>query len=312
MRCATLLLACLACPAWAADGHYDLGGPCQDVRGPGQFSEIRQARNSGDWSRVIELEKASVRAMCGNAYRWFELADALLDAHRPAEALAVLQEMDSRGFDVNPALIGGMHPGVEAFVKTPAFRTSPLGLKIGQLMKASDERRARYREELKKLSPDQKPPDDYVSKGACPFECCRYGNWSVLEDTELVAEPGSRRVVGKAAKGTRVVGLTGEVHLKPEPVVVLKDGELPKDSIAFVLDNLGEGYARVYTRGKIVEVFVGVADYCLRVSDGCWGEQLLPPNERKEPVWWVKVRLPNGVIGWTDKPDRFGDKDACG
>jgi hypothetical protein len=38
----------------------------------------------------------------------------------------------------------------------------------------------------------------------------------------------------------------------------------------------------------------------------------VPPSERKDPVWWVKVRLPNGVTGWTDKPDHFGNKDACG
>ena len=133
----------------------------------------------------------------------------------------------------------------------------------------------------------------------------------MLEDTELVAAPGSKRIVGKANKGGRAVGLTGEVHLKPEPVVVLTDGDLPKGSIAFVLDYGGEGYGHVYTKGKIVDTFLGVADYCFRTSESCWGEFLFPTAKRNAQVWWVKVRLSNGVIGWTDKADNFRDTDAC-
>jgi len=128
----------------------------------------------------------------------------------------------------------------------------------------------------------------------------------------LVAAPGGKRVVGNAKRGARVVGLTGEVHLKPEPVVVLGDGDLPKGSIAFVLDYQGEGFGHVYTHGKIVSVFLGYEDYCFRFSESCWGETLLPSSERKPQVWWVKVKLANGIIGWTDKPDNFDGKDGCG
>ena len=297
---------------WVADGQYDLGGPCKDVAGPGVLPKIWEAKKSGSWDRVIELEKASVRDGCSIEYRWHELVSALVEAHRQTEAVQVLQEMDSRDFELNPSIIGRMHPDVEKFMEGPVFQQSPVGIKIEQLKRTANERRAKYREALKKLPPDQKPSDNYIAKGVCPFECCRYGKWTVLEDTDLVAAPGSKRVVGKAKKGGRVVGITGEVHLKPEPVVVLLDGDLPKDSIAFVLDYEGEGYGHVYTRGRIIDVFLGVADYCFRVSGSCWGETLLPSSERKEPVWWVKVRLANGVIGWTDQADSFGDKDTCG
>jgi hypothetical protein len=108
------------------------------------------------------------------------------------------------------------------------------------------------------------------------------------------------------------MGLTGEVHLKPEPVLVLTAGDLPKDSIAFVLDYVGEGYGNVYSHGKVVQTFLGYAKYCFQPSQSCWGETLLPPQERKKPVWWVKLRLPNGVVGWSDKTENFGNKDACG
>ena len=119
-------------------------------------------------------------------------------------------------------------------------------------------------------------------------------------------------MVGKARKGARVFADTGEVHLKPEPAAVLKGGDLPENSIAFILDYEGEGFANIYTQGKVVSTIVAFGDYCIPVSESCQGEFLLPANERREPVWWVKVRLANGVTGWTDKPGRFGNMDACG
>jgi hypothetical protein len=217
--------------------------------------------------------------------------------------------MDSRGFEVNPALVNPDFPEVVKFMSSKEFETSPLGLKIGRLEKISDERREKFRKILNSMPATEKPPENYVAKGVCPFECCRYGNWSVLENTELVASPSSHRVVATARKGSRVVALTGEVLLRPEPVIVLTGGELPKNSIAFVLDYAGEGYGHVYTRGKVVETFLAYAKYCFRPSESCWGETLVP--EEKEQVWWVKIRLANGIVGWTDKTDDFGDKDAC-
>jgi len=307
-----LLVGSLTGSLWAAQQQFDLGGACSAAVSPGPFSQLREAKKGGNWDRVIEVAKQNVREGCGVEYRWGELVNALLEAHRPAEALQALQEMDSRGFDLNPSAIDSGQEELKAFMEAPLFKASPVGRKVEQLKRISDERRDRYREVLKTIPPSQRPPDDYVAKGVCPFECCHYGNWTALEDTELVATPGGKRVVGKAAKGNRVVGLTGEVHLRPEPVVVLTAGALPKDSIAFVLDYGGEGYGHVFTRGKVVDVFLGYGEYCFRPSEDCWGETLLPAKERKKQVWWVQVRLANGATGWTDKPENFGGKDACG
>jgi hypothetical protein len=230
--------------------------------------------------------------------------------------------MDARGFDVNLPLLGEYFPEIVKFIESKEFGASPLGLKVRRIENISDERRIKFQQELSRMPASEKPPDNYVAKGACPFECCRYGNWTVLEDTDLVSSPGSSRIVGRARKGSRAVGLTGEVHLTPEPVVVLTapepDGvltadELPKNSIAFILDYAGEGYSHVYTQGKVVVVRThsSYAKYCYRLSEDCWGETLLPSKERKEPIWWVKVRLPNGIVGWTEKTDNFGEKDGC-
>ncbi len=267
--------------AWTAQRHYDLGGPCENQPRWNGWKEIRNAEKAGEWDRAVALQKEAVRAGCGIQYRWYGLVNALVKAHRPAEASGILQQMDSRGFEINPAFIDTEFPEVAKFMESKEFDASPLGLKIKRLEKISDERRAKFREALSAMPANEKPPENYVAKDVCPFECCRYGNWTVLEDTELFASPGSSRVIGRARKGGRAVGLTGEVHLRPEPVVVLIGDALPKNSIAFVLDHGGEGYGHVYTRGKVVETFLGYAKYCFRPSESCWGETLLPSQGRK-------------------------------
>ena len=296
--------------SYTADEFYSLGGPCVNAPALGQRA-IEEAKRSGAWDQAIELQKLQVRGGCGIEYRWLELVKLLLEARRETEAVQAMQEMDSRGFDFNILVVGEKDPVFEAFMARPAFQESPVGKKIERLEAISDERRARFRRLLQTVPASQRPPENYVAKGACPFECCRYGDWTVLESTGLVAAPGSKRVVGTAQKGARVIGVTGEVHLKPEPVAVLMEGDLPKDTIAFVLDYEGEGSVHVYTQGKIVSVELAYADYCFEIAQSCRAETLLPSKERRKPVWWVKVKMANGIVGWTDQADHFGNKDAC-
>jgi hypothetical protein len=305
-------------PVWAAEQHYyDLGGACKDGVDLAQginMQKIRDAEKSGSWDKVIEYEKLSVRGGCSNQFRWDELVESLLKAHREADALHALQEMDSRGFELNPSTIDEGHKELKKFMEAPVFKASSVGLKIEQLKSVSDVRRARFLESLKNLPSSEKPPENYIAKGACPFECCQYRHWTVEQDTDLVDSPDSHQVVGRAKKGSRVVGVTGEVHLKPVPVVVLFDQgkDIPKDTIVFALDYQGEGNGNVYTHGSIVSTTFGFADYCFRPSPACWAEYLLLQKEQREAVWWVQVKLPDGKSGWTDKAQHFGHKDACG
>lgn len=297
--------------ASAPQAAYDLGGPCHNQPPLNDWRQIKDAEESGDWDRVVALEKQAVRAACDNESAWWSLGNALVRAGRPAEASRLLWEMDARRFDVNSEFVKAYFPEIVKFMDSREFMASPLGLKIRQLKKISDERRIKFQGILSRMPASDRPPEHYVAKGACPFECCRYGNWTVLEDTELVSSPGSRDVIARAAKGSSVAGITGEVHLRPDPVVVIGGGDLPSNSIAFILDYVGEGYGNVYARGKVVQTFLGYAHYCLRPSESCWGEMLWPANGKRKQIWWVKVRLANGVAGWTNKTDNFGGKDAC-
>jgi hypothetical protein len=300
-----------AVAAQAPPPRYNVG-TCAGREQSGPHVDTARARKAGDWATVVEQERENVRRGCWIGYRWFLLADALLQAHRESEALLVLEEVESRrpesGFVYSPQVPAS----IESFRKTPLFLQSELGMRTAELQKASDARREKMRAELKRMPAGQKPPERYVAKGACPFECCTYRTWTVVEDTVLVAAPGSKVVVGTARKGRSVRGLTGEVHLRPEPVVVLQEGPLRKGSIAFLLDYQGEGYAHFYSDGKITSLFAGVEQYCTHIEEACWAETLARPEEKRKPVWWVKIRLPGGVVGWSNQPGHFGNKDSCG
>jgi hypothetical protein len=261
--------------------YYNLGGDCEDGVDLAQGvtpRTIRDAEKSGSWNKLIEYEKLFVRGGCSIQYRWDDLVESLLKAHRGADALQVLQEMDSREFELNPSAIGESHKKLKNFMETPEFKRSSVGQKIEQLKSVSDARRARFLESLKDLPSSEKPSEDYIARGACPFECCQYRDWTVERDTDLVKSPDSHEVVGRAIKGSQVIGVTGEVHLKPVPIVVLIDYSqvFKKDTIVFALDYMGEGDGNVYTHGSIVSTFFGFADYCFRPAGECWGEYLVP------------------------------------
>lgn len=115
----------------ADDAQYDLGGPCSDSRTPGAVLQIRTAERAGEWDRVVDLEKQNVRGGCGIANRWFGLANALVQAHHENEAIRVLAEMDSRGFDLSPSQIGAEHQALRQFMERTGVQVLACGSKGG-------------------------------------------------------------------------------------------------------------------------------------------------------------------------------------
>jgi hypothetical protein len=144
----------------------------------------------------------------------------------------------------------------------------------------------------------EKPPSVHVDAGACPFECCTYREWVARTDVMLLDSPNSKRVVGRIKKGETVLALTGEVHSVPLRVVVQQD--YPEISVKagdtiYVLHYMGEGYWRVWHDGKLGEI------------------QDFPGNGAKpKTTWWVQLKTPSGVVGWTVERRNFDNQDRCG
>jgi hypothetical protein len=147
----------------------------------------------------------------------------------------------------------------------------------------------------------------YIDKGACPFECCKYGKWRVGESTRLYSElKAGSPFVGVAEHGDIAYAETGEVHTKPGKFVVKRDArQFKKDDILWLYTYVGEGFYKVWRDGRLVEEDIGVDFNDPRPDD--WGYFETPP----ESVWWVKIRTPKGLVGWTNQPENFSNKDAC-
>jgi hypothetical protein len=151
-------------------------------------------------------------------------------------------------------------------------------------------------------------PKYYIDKGACPFECCTYREWSVDKTTEIHKEPKvSSPILGTAKKGTKALAQTGEVHTKPGKLIVRKKANtFRKGDVLWVYTYLGEGYFKIWYRGKFIEDQI---DFNIRnpsVDD--WGYFEILPDSK----WWVRIRTNSGLEGWTNEPGNFSNQDACG
>lgn len=168
----------------------------------------------------------------------------------------------------------------------------------------------------------RRPPQPYVDAGACPFECCTYREWVAVAPIPAYArERDTTAVAFTLAAGERFEALTGNVHLDPVGVVVVrrpvvwKEGPdslgrwEPGDTL-HVLSYLGEDHFRYWHRGRIVEFF------------RLWSLPGEPRAAEPEAVllrrpredWWAQVRSARGDSGWlrmrTDGA-KVGRKDAC-
>jgi hypothetical protein len=156
------------------------------------------------------------------------------------------------------------------------------------------------------------PPRVYVDEGACPFECCVYRQWVVEQATTLFAEKDrTSRIIATLQPFQVVMARTGVVYARPAKLEVVWDHEpFRKGEIVYVLTYQGEGIYKVWRLGEIIsaDVILPVGPPCQSPSPACWGKLDSTP----ESTWWVQIETPAGQVGWTDQPEHFGNKDACG
>ena len=167
----------------------------------------------------------------------------------------------------------------------------------------------------------------YLDEGACPFEGCTYRDWTVSVETDLFDRPRGAERVGIAAKGGTVRAETGTVFTRPIAVTVVVAKRLEAysytDKKTYVRDlepgerlhlltYEGEGFNIAWLDGKrlsisIVEMHDRSVDRfasCEVPSERCWWS--IPEDRReRESEWWVRIRLADGTVGWTDETDNF-------
>ena len=159
------------------------------------------------------------------------------------------------------------------------------------------------------------PKSVYIDKGACPFECCRYGSWTVRKTTTAHISPDTfSDRAGEYQSGAKVTALSGEVHTVPGRFIVKKAHAryTPGDTI-LVLTYLGEGHfkiwfnERMYVEDLNFSPAGGSTGKRCEVGRYCWGEL----TGKLKSSWWIKIKNADGWIGWTNQGENFDGKDAC-
>ena len=161
------------------------------------------------------------------------------------------------------------------------------------------------------------PPTPFIDKGACPPECCKYGDWIANSDMDLSSLINGARIVDRIFTNEKVKALTGEVHTIPNEVEVIKDHEKFKNGDRiYILTSQGEGLYQVWFNGKISSeliLFPGFTkndDFknCDEKKVDCWGRI---KNLKRSSVWWVKIQKTNGSQGWTKQSRAFSGQVRC-
>jgi len=143
-----------------------------------------------------------------------------------------------------------------------------------------------------------KPPNIFVDKGACPFECCTYREWVARTDLTLLVTPDGKKVVGQIKKGEKVLAMTGEIHSVPLQIVSphdYPDAGVKAGDTMYLLHYVGEGFWKVWHDGKLVEI-------------GDLPQKGLKPKT----TWWVELKTTAGIVGWVIDRHNFENQDACG
>ena len=99
------------------------------------------------------------------------------------------------------------------------------------------------------------PPAYFVDRGACPGECCTYGQWRATKATSLYEAPRlGTRIVARVETGSEVAAETGEVHTKPGKFIVRKESPPYRaGDVIWVYTYLGEGQYKVWRDGKMLQ-----------------------------------------------------------
>ncbi|MGH7567290.1 MAG: hypothetical protein ACREK2_10715, partial [Gemmatimonadota bacterium] len=155
-------------------------------------------------------------------------------------------------------------------------------------------------------------------EGACPFECCTYGTWTTTATTTVYEQPDESAASFTVPAGAALEASSGYVLLTRIGVAVAQDtvrvfdesGQsrlMAAGETLLVLDDVGEGYRRVWHAGAIYQTDAASG---VDVGPGAPAAELVVEPERQ---WWVRVRTEDGRTGWLwmDRTPQMEGADAC-
>lgn len=159
------------------------------------------------------------------------------------------------------------------------------------------------------------PSLPFLDWEACPFEGCTYREWTATSPVEVFDtwEPGRKHIATIPSKGA-VTGISGVV-ITYKPGVIRLNKDLAQDHLRpgdtiLTYTYRGEGFSAVWFKGR----FYG--DYDISFTKwpdggGCGGDHCAADYvDLGEKVWWAKVKMKSGVVGWVNMNEaRFDGVD---
>ena len=128
----------------------------------------------------------------------------------------------------------------------------------------------------------------FVDKGACPFECCTYREWTVIKNTVLFDAINGKNKVGTAKKVQKRMVL-------PEKFIRFPWKWTKQGKEIYLLTYQGECFWKIWVDGNIKSDV-----------EQDWDDK------RPKSTWWVQIKLSDGTAGWTKAVENFGEIDVCG
>lgn len=161
---------------------------------------------------------------------------------------------------------------------------------------------------LAPLAPGQEssaPPLPFYDWKVCPFEGCRYGQWTAgipVKVYDTWAE--NRRQVAEIGKGEAVLAVTGVViTLRPGLIRLDRDlegSELKRGDVILTYAYRGEGTSAVWFKGRYYSDF-DISFTRWPDGLGCGGAHCAATYvDLGTKVWWVQIKLLSGLAGWVN------------
>jgi hypothetical protein len=154
----------------------------------------------------------------------------------------------------------------------------------------------------------------YVVKNSCPGEGCVFRAWVAGRHVAVRAQMSRTAPIAFTVnRWDWVRAVTGvSVIYQPEVIRFVRDTQRPvarrKGDTLEVLQYTGEGFGTIWFDGRAIED----ADLS-RIDNAACGDECDGRVERPgRRAWWVHIENAEGLVGWTDEADAFGNKDALG
>jgi len=162
------------------------------------------------------------------------------------------------------------------------------------------------------------PTLPFFDWNVCPFEGCTYGKWTAAAAVEVFDtwKPGRKQIATLPAKAV-VTGVLGVV-ITYKPGVIRLNNDLAHDDLrrgdtVLTYTYRGEGFSAVWFKGRFYREY-DITFTKWPDGSGCLGTDCAGTYvDLGEKVWWAKVRMRSGVVGWVNmNKAEFGGVDRFG